>query len=98
MQQLRKRFNDWIRTAGAFDAVIDFDAVLRDPAHPGRMRRDVDSGDHLHPGDEGYRSMAEAIDVASLAGGATPSARHEVNGASPCASPLMDACRAVDAR
>ncbi len=99
-EQLRKRFNDWIRKAGAFDAVIDFDAVLRDPAHPGRMRRDVDSGDHLHPGDEGYRAMAEAIDVASLAGGATatPSAREDLNGATRCASPLMDACRAVDAR
>jgi len=71
-EQLRKRFNDWIRTAGVFDAVIDFDALLRDPAHPQRLRADFDSGDHLHPGDEGYRTMAAAIDITPLANNATP--------------------------
>jgi lysophospholipase L1-like esterase len=65
-EQLRKRFNEWIRTAGVFDAVIDFDALLRDPANPQKIRKDFDSGDHLHPGDEGYRTMAEAIDITSL--------------------------------
>jgi len=65
-EQLRKRFNDWIRTAGVFDAVIDFDALLRDPANSQRIRKDFDSGDHLHPGDEGYRTMAAAIDITSL--------------------------------
>ncbi|MCS0629658.1 SGNH/GDSL hydrolase family protein [Telluria mixta] len=63
---LRRQLNDWIRTAGAFDAVVDFDAVLHDPARPGRMRADFDSGDHLHPGDAGYRAMAGAIDIARL--------------------------------
>jgi lysophospholipase L1-like esterase len=58
--------NDWIRTAGVFDAVVDFDAVLRDPARPGRLRAGFDSGDHLHPGDAGYRAMAEAVDIGPL--------------------------------
>ena len=63
-ERLRQQLNEWIRTAGAFDAVVDFDAVLRDPAHPGRLRPAFDSGDHLHPGDAGYRAMAEAIAIA----------------------------------
>jgi lysophospholipase L1-like esterase len=65
-ERLRQQLNAWIRTAGAFDAVVDFDAVLRDPAHPRRLRPEFDSGDHLHPGDAGYRAMAEAIDIAPL--------------------------------
>jgi hypothetical protein len=65
-EQLRARFNGWIRGSGAFDAVIDFDALLRDPAHPGRMRPRFDSGDHLHPGDAGYRAMARHIDISAF--------------------------------
>ncbi len=65
-ERLRVRLNDWIRGAGIFDAVADFDAVLRDPAHPRRLRAGYDSGDHLHPGDAGYRAMAAAIDIAPL--------------------------------
>lgn len=72
-EAMRERLNDWIRTAGVFDAVVDFDAVLRDPVHPHRLRAEYDSGDHLHPGDAGYRKMAEAIDVAALASGASGS-------------------------
>ena len=64
--RLRRQLNDWIRTAGVFDAVVDFDAVLRDPARPGRLRAGFDSGDHLHPGDAGYRAMAEAVDIGPL--------------------------------
>ena len=52
---------DWI-----FDAVVDFDAVLRDPARPRRMRAEFDSGDHLHPGDAGYRKMADAVDIDAI--------------------------------
>lgn len=63
---LRRQLNDWIRHDGAFDAVIDFDAALRDPAHPARMDARFDSGDHLHPGDEGNRAMAQAVDVGAL--------------------------------
>jgi lysophospholipase L1-like esterase len=63
---LRLRLNDWIRGAGIFDGVVDFDAVLRDPARPQRMRDQFDSGDHLHPGDAGYRKMADAIDIDAI--------------------------------
>lgn len=63
---LRHQVNAWIRHGGAFDAVIDFDAALRDPAHPARLSARFDSGDHLHPGDEGNRAMAEVIDLGAL--------------------------------
>ena len=65
-EALRLRLNDWIRGAGIFDAVVDFDAVLRDPARPQRMRAEFDSGDHLHPGDAGYRKMANAVDIDAI--------------------------------
>src|SRR5437764_743083 len=60
----RQAINRWIRTGGAFDAVIDFDAVLRDPAQPSRLLPLVDTGDHLHPNETGYRMMAAAIHLA----------------------------------
>lgn len=60
----RVTVNEWIRTSGAYDAVIDFDAALRDPADPTRLRPDVDTGDHLHPNAEGYRLMGATIDLA----------------------------------
>lgn len=63
MEDKRQAVNQWIRTSGAYDAVIDFDEVLRDPAHPSRIRPDFDSGDHVHPNDRGYRAMADAIDL-----------------------------------
>jgi lysophospholipase L1-like esterase len=57
----RQAVNRWIRTPGAFDAVIDFDAVTRDPAHPERMLPAYDSGDGLHPSPAGYRAMGDAV-------------------------------------
>jgi lysophospholipase L1-like esterase len=60
----RRALNAWIRAPGHFDAVIDFDAVMRDPADPRRMRRAYDSGDGLHPSAAGYRAMAEAVPLA----------------------------------
>jgi len=59
----RQVVNQWIRTAGRFDAVIDFDAAIRDPANPTRLLPAADTGDHLHPNEHGYRLMAEAIDL-----------------------------------
>ena len=60
----RQALNQWIRTSRAYDGVIDFDEATRDPAHPARFLPLYDSGDHLHPGDAGYKAMAEAIDLA----------------------------------
>jgi lysophospholipase L1-like esterase len=59
----RQRINAWIRTSRAFDGVIDFDAAIRDPAQPERMRADFQSGDWLHPNDVGYRAMGDAVDL-----------------------------------
>ena len=53
--------NRWIRTSGAYDGVVDFDAALRDPADPERIRPDLDSGDHLHPNDAGAAALANAV-------------------------------------
>jgi lysophospholipase L1-like esterase len=57
----RQAINAWIRMAGHFDAVIDFDAVIRDPDHPDRLLPAFDCGDHLHPSPAGYAAMANAI-------------------------------------
>ncbi len=62
----RQALNAWIRSAPDFDAVADFDAVLRDPAQPDRLRADLDSGDGLHPSMAGYRPMADALPPALL--------------------------------
>jgi lysophospholipase L1-like esterase len=59
----RKAVNEWIRTGKAFDGVIDFEKAVRDPQHPDRMLPAYDGGDHLHPGDAGYKAMGEAIDL-----------------------------------
>ena len=66
LERRRLALNQWIRTSGVFDAVADFDAVLRDPAAPHRMRAEYDCGDGMHPGNEGYRVMAQAVPVAGL--------------------------------
>lgn len=57
----RQQVNAWIRAAGHFDAVIDFDAAVRDPQHPDRLLPAYDCGDHLHPSPAGYHAMANAI-------------------------------------
>ena len=57
----RQAVNTWVRAAGHFDAVIDFDAVVRDPQHPDQLLPAFDCGDHLHPSPAGYKAMAEAI-------------------------------------
>ncbi|WP_165949410.1 SGNH/GDSL hydrolase family protein [Kribbella turkmenica] len=60
-EERRLAVNEWIRTSGEFDAVVDFDAALRDPANPRRMLPAYDSGDSLHPSDAGYEAMGNAI-------------------------------------
>ena len=62
----RQAVNEWIRAAGHFDAVVDFDKVTRDPAHPDRLLPAYDCGDHLHPSPAGYRVMGESIPLALL--------------------------------
>jgi lysophospholipase L1-like esterase len=62
-EDLRQAINHWIRTSKAFDEVIDFDAVMRDPDHPSRLLPRLASEDHLHPNDDGYQRMANAIDL-----------------------------------
>jgi lysophospholipase L1-like esterase len=59
----RQKVNQWIRSSGAFDGVIDFDRALRDPDHPSRLAPRFASEDHLHPNDAGYQTMADAIDL-----------------------------------
>jgi lysophospholipase L1-like esterase len=62
-EQVREAVNDWIRSSGVFDGVIDFDKITRDPQNPTRFNPPYDSGDHLHPSDEGYKAMGESIDL-----------------------------------
>jgi lysophospholipase L1-like esterase len=57
----RQAVNQWIRTGKAYDGVIDFDLVMKDPASPKKMRAEYDGGDHLHPNDTGYKVMADAV-------------------------------------
>lgn len=59
----RQALNAWIRTSGAYDAVLDFAAVVEDPARPTRSRPEYDSGDHLHPSPAAYAAMADSIDL-----------------------------------
>lgn len=60
---IRTEVNQWIRTSRLLDGVIDFDQVTRDPAKPREFRQGYNIRDHLHPNDEGYRAMAESIDL-----------------------------------
>ncbi|HEX4229409.1 MAG TPA: SGNH/GDSL hydrolase family protein [Bryobacteraceae bacterium] len=62
-EAIRQKVNEWIRSSGKFDAVIDWDKVMRDREHPLRLAAAVDSGDHLHPSAAGYEKLANAIDL-----------------------------------
>lgn len=63
---IRQQVNAWIRQSGAFDAVLDFDQIVRDPTHPSRLLPTYDSGDHIHPNDAGYRAIAASLPLATL--------------------------------
>ena len=65
---IREAVNRWIRESGRFDAVLDFDALVRDPTRPAHIKAAFDSGDHLHPNDAGYQAMADAVDLDRLLG------------------------------
>ena len=73
MEQVRQTTNNWIRTSREFDAVLDFDALLRDPAAPQRLLPSLDSGDHLHPNNAGYQAMGYAIPLTSFTTASSPS-------------------------
>ncbi len=62
----REAVNNWIRTSGAFDGVIDFAIAVADQSDPHRLNPAYDSGDHLHPNAAGYRAMAAAVDIPAL--------------------------------
>jgi lysophospholipase L1-like esterase len=62
-EDYRQDLNAWMRSAHAFDAVIDFDAVWRDPAHPARIRDGLHAPDHLHGNDAGYAALGDAVDL-----------------------------------
>jgi lysophospholipase L1-like esterase len=64
---IREAENNFIRTSGAFDAVVDFEAVTRDPANPKQFIAGYNLRDHLHPNDVGYKAMADSIDLSILA-------------------------------
>jgi lysophospholipase L1-like esterase len=63
LEATRAAVNQYIRTSGTFDAVVDFDQVMRDPADPQRMLPAYDSGDHIHPSDAGYQAMANSVNL-----------------------------------
>jgi lysophospholipase L1-like esterase len=65
-QAKRNEVNAWIRSSGAFDAVVDFARLMGDPARPDHLAPRYDSGDHLHPNDAGFAAMAAAIDLRVL--------------------------------
>ena len=74
-QAKRDALNQWIRTSRAYDGVIDFDAVVRDPNAPTKFNPQYDSGDHLHPNDAGYQAMGNAVDLSLFTGPVSPATR-----------------------
>jgi lysophospholipase L1-like esterase len=67
VEAMRVKLNDFIRNGGAFDKVVDFDAVIRDPASPRQFKAGYNNTDKLHPNDAGYKAMADAIDLSMFA-------------------------------
>ena len=65
-EKMRAAINDWIRTTKSLDGVVDFDKIVRDPAHPTRFLPAYDSGDHLHPNAAGLHAMGASIDLGLL--------------------------------
>jgi lysophospholipase L1-like esterase len=72
---MREALNDWIRTSGAYDAVFDFDKVVQDPDNPKQIKPSFNIRDHLHPNDDGYKAMADSIDLSIFSSPKKSSAR-----------------------
>jgi hypothetical protein len=62
-EKVRQTVNQWIRAKGNFDAVVDFDAIVRDPQRPARLKPEFDPGDRIHPNDDGNLALADAFDL-----------------------------------
>lgn len=73
-EQVRQAANNWIRTSGEFDGVLDFDSLLRDPTTPNRIHPAYDSGDHLHPNNAGYQLMGNSVPLGLFSAIATQDA------------------------
>ena len=67
-EPVRQAVNTWIRSSGELDGVVDFDAAVRDPGRPSRLRPDYDEGDHLHLNQAGHTALGQAVDLALFAG------------------------------
>ena len=65
-EAVRRAVNDWLRASSEFDLLLDWEAVVRDPDAPGRLRADYNSRDWIHPNDAGYTAMANAVPLAQL--------------------------------
>jgi lysophospholipase L1-like esterase len=74
-EAIREALNSWIRSSGAFDAVIDFAPVVAAPDNPLAFAPGFNDRDHLHPNDAGYRAMGDAIDLALITGGSSKTRR-----------------------
>jgi lysophospholipase L1-like esterase len=75
-ETMREAVNQWIRTSSAYDAVIDFDAAVQDPTNPKQIRPAFNIRDHLHPNDDGYKAMAEAVDLSIFTAKAKQATSH----------------------
>ncbi|MGM0924025.1 MAG: GDSL-type esterase/lipase family protein [Bacillota bacterium] len=62
-ERKRQAVNEWIRTSGEFDGVIDFDEATQNPENPSELFPEYDCGDHLHPSKKGAEAMAHSIDL-----------------------------------
>jgi lysophospholipase L1-like esterase len=67
-EEVRQAMNRWIRTSGAFDAVVDFDKATQDAANPKTFKAPYNNTDHLHPNDAGYKAMADEVDLGIFTG------------------------------
>ena len=75
VEAMRQALNVFIRSGGAFDGVVDFDKVIRDPSEPRQFIKGYNNTDTLHPNDAGYKAMADAVDLAMFAPRASSSKR-----------------------